>query len=69
MPLAGLRPELISAAAASSLRDLLGFRHFARHAYDAEPNGARVDELAASVAAIAADLAHTLGAVVTHLES
>ena len=67
--LAGLRPELISAAAASSLRDLLGFRHFARHAYDAEPNGARVDELAASVAAIAADLARTLGAVVTHLES
>lgn len=69
VPLAGLRPELISATAAATLRDLLGFRHFSRHAYDSEPNAKRIDELAAMVASVAPDLSRTLRTIVTHLES
>jgi len=69
VPIPGFRPELISSHAATMLRDLLGFRHFARHAYDAEPQPQRVDELGAMVVTVTIDLARTLGAVVTHLES
>lgn len=69
VPLTGLRPALISDSAAATLRDLLGFRHFARHAYDVEPRTARVDELGAMVVAVADDLAGSLGAIVTHLEA
>jgi hypothetical protein len=68
VPLPGLRPELISPEAATNLRDLLGFQHFARHAYDAEPNPMRVDELARTVLGVASELSRTLGALVTHLE-
>ena len=69
VPLPGLRPELISPGVAGSLRDLLGFRHFARHAYDAEPNPVRIDELAATIAPLVADLAVTLGAVAVAIET
>ena len=44
--LAGLRPALISHEAAEALREVMRFRHFARHGYDREPDGDRVDELA-----------------------
>jgi hypothetical protein len=39
-----LRPALVPPAAESDLRELLGFRHFARHAYDVEPEPARMLE-------------------------
>lgn len=51
----GLRPAVLPAEAIPLLRDLLGFRHFARHGYDVLPDPARVDALADTVAA-----AHTL---------
>ncbi len=45
-----LRPALLPAAAESDFRDLLGFRHIARHAYDVEPEPARMLEHADRVA-------------------
>jgi hypothetical protein len=37
-----LRPALVPPAAEKDLRELLGFRHFARHAYDVEPEPTRM---------------------------
>lgn len=42
----GFRPALLAPEAATAMRTLLGFRHFARHAYDVEPEAKRVVELA-----------------------
>lgn len=69
VPLTGLRPALISESTAATLRDLLGFRHFARHAYDVDPRAARVEELGAMVVSVAGELAVSLGAIVMHLEA
>jgi predicted nucleotidyltransferase len=60
-----LRPALIPAAAEGDLRELLGFRHFARHAYDVEPEPARMLEHADRVArlqlALTASMAQLVG--------
>lgn len=69
VPLPGLRPQLISATAANGLRDLLGFRHFARHAYDADPSPPRIDALASAIAPLATDVATSLAAIVAMLEA
>jgi hypothetical protein len=42
----GLRPPVVPPELLPPLRELLGFRHFARHAYDTTPELRRVDELA-----------------------
>ncbi|HEY6461869.1 MAG TPA: hypothetical protein VIY73_17005 [Polyangiaceae bacterium] len=44
-----LRPAIVSREAAGELRELLKFRHFARHGYDRDPEPARMAEHAARV--------------------
>ena len=46
VPVVGLRPALIPNEALPLLRELLGFRHFARHGYDTTPDPARLHVLA-----------------------
>jgi hypothetical protein len=41
----GFRPALVSKEAADAMREVMRFRHFARHGYDREPEVERVDEL------------------------
>jgi hypothetical protein len=41
----GFRPALVSREAVEGLREVMRFRHFARHGYDREPDVDRVDEL------------------------
>ncbi len=41
----GLRPALLSRDTVDALREVMRFRHFARHGYDREPDADRVDEL------------------------
>jgi hypothetical protein len=42
----GLRPAVLPEEATPLLRELLGFRHYARHGYDVAPERQRIDELA-----------------------
>jgi hypothetical protein len=42
----GLRPSVISGDSVEALREVMRFRHFARHGYDRDPDADRVDELA-----------------------
>jgi len=42
----GLRPAVVSPEAVEALREVMRFRHFARHGYDRDPDADRVDELA-----------------------
>lgn len=42
----GLRPALIPSEAVPLMRELLGFRHYARHGYDTTPEPRRVDDVA-----------------------
>jgi hypothetical protein len=42
----GLRPAVLPEDAMTPLRELLGFRHYARHGYDVAPQAERIDELA-----------------------
>lgn len=51
----GLRPAVLSEDATTLLRELLGFRHYARHGYDVTPQRERILELA-NVATRACDL-------------
>lgn len=57
----GVRPAVLSAATLASLRRLLGFRHFFRHAYAVSLDGGRLEELrgvaVASRASVMADFA------------
>jgi hypothetical protein len=41
----GVRPAVLSGTALAALRRLLGFRHFFRHAYAVDLDGARLEEL------------------------
>lgn len=41
----GFRPALVSREAVEGLREVMRFRHYARHGYDREPIVDRVDEL------------------------
>lgn len=47
---AGLRPRLLTSETVSELRELLKFRHLARHGYDTDPELARMEEHASRVA-------------------
>jgi hypothetical protein len=46
VPVQGLRPPVISSDGVEALREVMRFRHFARHGYDRDPDADRVDELA-----------------------
>lgn len=65
----GLRPAVLPAETIPLLRDLLGFRHFARHGYDTMPEPGRVDALAAAVARTHALLDPSLEALEASLRS
>ena len=56
VPVPGMRPALISAPSVPPLRELLSFRHFARHAYDVEPDITRLTALAQHTTCITPDL-------------
>jgi len=47
--IAGGRPALLSESALIELRELLKFRHLARHGYETDPDLARMNEHAATV--------------------
>jgi hypothetical protein len=64
----GFRPALLTAEAASALRELLSFRHFARHSYDAEPDAKRLVELAAQVAVVVSAWRVSMPALFAELE-
>lgn len=46
VPVEGLRPAILPSEVLSDLRELLGFRHYARHAYDTPPLTERVIDVA-----------------------
>lgn len=64
-----LRPALLPADAEGDFRELLGFRHFARHAYDVEPEPARMLEHADRVARLEVALAVSMTELVVRLRS
>ena len=53
--LPGIRPAFVPTTELGALRDLKGFRHVVRHAYDLALRPARLTELAADAERIAAD--------------
>ena len=64
-----LRPALLPPAAESDFRELLGFRHVARHAYDVEPEPARMLEHGDRVARVHTTLAASMAALILRLRS
>ena len=54
LDLPGIRPAFVPAGELPVLRDLKGFRHIARHAYDLQLRPDRLEELAAGAARIGA---------------
>lgn len=64
-----LRPALLPADAESDFRELLGFRHFARHAYDVEPEATRMVEHGERVARLQTALAASMAELVVRLQS
>ena len=63
LPIEGYRPALVSKEAADAMREVMRFRHFARHGYDREPEVDRVDELGRVALAAHAACADSLGAL------
>ncbi len=57
----GFRPALVSREAVEGLREVMRFRHYARHGYDREPIVDRVDELGRVAIAAHAACAVSLG--------
>ena len=56
LDLPGIRPDFIPGGSAPAVRELKGFRHVVRHAYDLELKGERLDELSALAGQLATDL-------------
>jgi len=50
VPIAGGRPAVLTAETSRELRELLKFRHLARHGYDDDPDLARMEEHAGRIA-------------------
>ena len=69
VPVPTIRPALINADTAAALRDVLGFRHFARHAYDADPELPRLAVLASRVSGLMPALRASMGAVLVEVEA
>ena len=65
----GGRPALLSRAAANDLRELLKFRHLARHGYEVEPELGRMVEHAERIGRAHADLEGSLAAFDAWLRS
>jgi hypothetical protein len=59
----GGRPAILSPEALVELRELLKFRHLARHGYEVEPDLVKLSELGARVAGLRAPLAASLDAL------
>ncbi len=59
----GGRPVIVSTESADDLRELLKFRHLARHGYEARPELPRLLELAAVVARVRPSLDQSLDAL------
>jgi hypothetical protein len=64
-----LRPAPVPPAAENDLRELLGFRHFARHAYDVEPEPARMLEHSDRVARLQVVLTVSMAELVVRLRA
>lgn len=64
-----LRPALVPPTAESDFRELLGFRHFARHAYDVEPEPARMMDHGDRVARLQVALGASMAELVARLRS
>jgi hypothetical protein len=64
-----LRPTVLNREAAAELRELLKFRHFARHGYDRDPDPARMNEHAARVGRAHAALSTSLDVFVAWLRT
>lgn len=64
-----LRPALLPPSVESDFRELLGFRHLARHAYDVEPEPVRMIEHGDRIARVQAALAGSMAALVIRLRS
>jgi hypothetical protein len=47
-----LRPPILSPDSVSALRELLGFRHYARHGYDAAPRASKVEAIVRELPAL-----------------
>jgi hypothetical protein len=56
LDLPGIRPAFIPAGSASAVRELKGFRHVVRHAYDLKLKTERLAELAVLAEGVAANL-------------
>lgn len=56
LDLPGIRPAFIPAGSAPAVRELKGFRHVIRHAYDLQLKVGRLNELAELAGKLAADL-------------
>ncbi len=65
----GFRPALLTAESAGAMRELLSFRHFARHSYDAEPDGKRLVELAVHVSTVVGAWRVSMPALFAELEA
>jgi hypothetical protein len=63
----GFRPALLSEDTVAALREVMRFRHFARHGYDREPEVERVDELGRVALAAHAACMTSLGELRTWL--
>jgi hypothetical protein len=62
VPVEDLRPVVLGREAATELRELLKFRHFARHGYDRKPEPSRMAEQALRVGRAQAAMAGSLDA-------
>lgn len=56
LDLPGLRPAFIPSESASAVRELKGFRHVVRHAYDLQLKPERLEALASLAAGLASEL-------------
>ena len=56
LDLPGIRPAFIPGGSAPAVRELKGFRHVVRHAYDLELKVGRLEELSALAGQLATDL-------------
>jgi hypothetical protein len=65
----GGRPAILSPEALVELRELLKFRHLARHGYEVEPDIVKLSELGGRVARLRAPLAASLDALDRWLRS
>ena len=65
----GVRPAFLIEGLVTTLNELRGFRHFFRHAYDAELDADRITALAATAMALRQDLRGALDRFLARLRS